>query len=68
MNNITIIASAFKSDKDLLTNWINHKTAINALANFGLKAKEAIGSCDGVQEISLVIELGGVYRWGNSKG
>jgi hypothetical protein len=57
MKNITIITSAFKTENDLLTNYKNHRLAINALANFGLKAKEAIGSYDGVQELSLVIDF-----------
>jgi hypothetical protein len=57
MKNVTIIASAFKAENDLLTNYVNHKQAVSALANFGLKAKEAIGSYEGVQELSLVIDL-----------
>jgi hypothetical protein len=65
---ITIIASASKAENDLLTNYVNHKTAIQTLANFGLKAKEAVGSYEGKQELSLVIDLeDNINTWGVQK-
>jgi hypothetical protein len=56
-NKMKIIASAFNSSSTFIDNYRNHKRAINALANFGLKPVEVVGSYDGEEELSLLITL-----------
>lgn len=59
---LTVIASAYRADMNLLTNHMNHTAALEALKAKGFSADVAVGSwkeegqAQAAQELSLVIE------------
>lgn len=59
---LTVIASAYRADANLLTNHTNHLKALDFMLNSGLPATVAVGSwkeegqTSASQELSLVIE------------
>lgn len=62
MKRLTVIASAYRADANLLTNHVNHLQALDFCLKSGLPARVAVGSWreegqeQAAQELSLVIE------------